>query len=47
MYDFDYLNKFRQMQDEKVMQIMTVCGPYSTRNNLQYDPLKNIMQKVK
>ena len=34
------------MQDNKIMQVMVACGPFTNRNNLLYEPLTELFDKV-
>lgn len=35
-----------EKQDGKPLSIMSLCGPFTTRDNLSYDPLQDIIYKV-
>lgn len=35
-----------EKQDGKPLSIVTLCGPYTTKDNLNYDPLQDIIYKI-
>ena len=46
LYGFDYLENFKQKQDNKSLQMIIAAGPFTTENNLSYEPLKDLLKIV-
>ena len=41
------LKRFADMQNQRSMQVMVACGPYTARNGLNYEGLQDLMARVR
>ena len=47
LYDYAYLKRFSEMQQQKPIQCMVAAGPFSSKGDLLYDGLQELMAKVR
>lgn len=47
LYSQDELRRFNQLQNQKPVQIIVAAGPFTTRGDLMYDGLQELMSRVR
>lgn len=47
LYDYEYLKRFNELQQQKPIQCMVAAGPFTARGDLLYESLQELMARVR